>query len=224
MAIYRHQRQHMVFGQLRPAPITNEALLSAFSILPRERFVRPQRRQSAYCDSDIRLARSRWLFAPATMARLLQSLALKPDMRVMVIPTASGYTAALCALLGAHTTAVDNHPVLSQQAQENWQKQSLTIHHHHGSLQDGCPQNAPYQRIIIEGFLPATARKTLHDQLDDNGKLVATEDDNTLVVETRHTDNPTETDTTSTAYVSRHRLGIQQAYPLFDFDVSTPQA
>ena len=213
MTIYRHQRQKMVFGQLRPAPIGNSALLEAFSVLPRERFVRPQRRQSAYCDGDIQLARSRWLFAPVTMARIIDSLAITPGMPVMVIPTATGYTAALCAFLGAQTTAVDNHPALSKQARENWDKLSLTINDHEGTLREGCPQRAPYQRIIIEGYLPETERSRLHEQLDDGGKLITTECDDTLVLETRHPE-----------YVSRHVLGHQKTYHLFDFDAATPQA
>ena len=66
-------RHNMVESQIRTNKVTDPALLDALAQLPREQFVPPERRSTAYIDEDVRLAGNRFIMDPMVLSRLLQT-------------------------------------------------------------------------------------------------------------------------------------------------------
>ena len=207
------QRNAMILGQLQPAHIKDKAVLKAFATIPRDSFVPPKRKTTAYTDSAIRIAKHRWLFAPVTMATLLAHAQLEADMNVLVLPAASGYTPALCATIGCNVTTIENNPRLIQTAQLNWKTLELTITMSETSLENGDPTRAPYHRIIVEGCLPSAVYTKLYQQLRDNGKLFACNPNHQLFQATKRQN-----------HIAHAVFARQQAYFLKDSDAPTTKA
>lgn len=97
----------MIDGQLLPNGITNEALLAAMALVPREFFVPIDFTGAAYVDEEIPLPGNRMLMEPLVLARLIQALELKGHERVLIIGGALGYSAAVIAHLATEVVMVE---------------------------------------------------------------------------------------------------------------------
>ncbi len=103
-ADFSSARQTMVERQLRPWQVLDERVLAALGAVPREDFVPPAWRHSAYADLAVPLAGEAGggqhsLLPPNVCGRALQSLALRGDERVLILGDASGYLGACAAQL-----------------------------------------------------------------------------------------------------------------------------
>ncbi len=102
--------------------------------------------------------------------RMLVAAAIRPGQRVLLIGSATGYTAALLVRLGAEVHAVEEQAELMAIA-----RAAVTdgnIRWIEGPLNAGAPDAAPFDRIIVEGAIE-TLPDTLTAQLADGGRLVA---------------------------------------------------
>ena len=104
MSDFQAARLSMVQSQLHPMGVIDEAVLDAFSALPREVFVPQMAAATAYTDSAIDLGRGRFLPAPLMVARMMQALHLTSNDHVLVVGSGTGYTAAVVASLVADVT------------------------------------------------------------------------------------------------------------------------
>ncbi|GAA0516269.1 protein-L-isoaspartate O-methyltransferase [Saccharopolyspora subtropica] len=88
--------------------------------------------------------------APSLMALMLEALDVHDGHRVLEIGTGSGYNAALlCHRLGSdHVASVDVDPVLVDFARDRLVKLGYTPHLAAVDGRDGCPEQAPFDRII----------------------------------------------------------------------------
>src|SRR3546814_6862008 len=91
-------------------------------------------------------------------------------MRVLLVGGATGYTAALLALLGAEVHAVEENADLMVTAQTA--TAGADIHWVQGPLAAGAPDAAPFDRIIVDGAIE-TLTAALARQLADGGRPVA---------------------------------------------------
>ena len=166
-------RKMMVDCQIRPSKVTNENVLDAFLKVPREAFVGRHQRAIAYVDEDLPLPGGRSLMEPMVLARLVQALDVKSDDSVLVVGAASGYGSAIMACLAGSVIAVETRAQLVEKAQETLISLGLdNAAFIKSRLVDGYLDEAPYDRILIEGaveFVP----KSLLQQLTVKGKLVA---------------------------------------------------
>src|SRR5512138_1851643 len=103
---YAIARQHMVDSQVRTNKVTDERLIEAIRVLPRERFVPERARSRAYLDDDVEIAPGRYLMEPMVTARLIQAADAKPDDMVLVV--GAGYAAALLAKLANTVVALES--------------------------------------------------------------------------------------------------------------------
>src|SRR5271154_6379725 len=101
MPDYVTQRYNMAASQVFANGVTDERLLEAFREVPRERFVTPGKRETAYQDAPIEMVHGRWLLAPATFARLLQLAGITPLNRVLDVGCLTGYSTAVLARLAS---------------------------------------------------------------------------------------------------------------------------
>lgn len=180
MTDFALQRLNMVESQLRPSDITDRRILRAMGEIRREAYLPSHLQALAYMDDDIRLSRGpgaapRVVLAPRTLAQLIQLARIEPNERVLEIGCATGYATAILARLARDVFAVEVDGELARMAVaaldgDGVQNAKVAS----GALQNGIPQEAPYDVIFVNGAL-SDAPPALLDQLKDGGRLVAVE-------------------------------------------------
>jgi len=167
-------RAAMIDSQLRTNDVVDPAVIAAMGAVAREAHVPAALASVAYMDRAIALGQGRALNAPLVTGRMLVAAAIRPGQRVLLVGSATGYTAALLAQLGAEVTAVEEAGELMAAAQAA--ATGDNIRWIEGPLNAGAPDAAPFDRIIIEGAIE-TLPDTLVAQLADGGRLVAAQRD-----------------------------------------------
>src|SRR5438067_4781507 len=102
--------------QLRPV-IRDERVLAAIASVSRERFVPASERHRAYENVALPIACGQTISQPLVVARMLETLALRPQDRVLDVGTGSGYHAALLGMLAGHVWTIERHAALSGEAE-----------------------------------------------------------------------------------------------------------
>jgi protein-L-isoaspartate(D-aspartate) O-methyltransferase len=167
------QRANMVAAQLRPNDVTDSRLRDAMLTVPRERFVPAAFAPVAYMEGDIPLAPGRVLLEPRCFAKLLQLAGVGPNDRVLDIACGTGYSTAILSFLAAEVVALEDNAELAAQAQGNLQTLGLAnARVITGTLTAGCPKDAPFDVIFLNGAI-AREPEELLAQLGDGGRLVA---------------------------------------------------
>jgi len=167
-------RSAMIDSQLRTNDVIDAAVVGAMAAVPREAHVPAHLASVAYTDRAIALGNGRALNAPLVTGRMLVAAAIRPGQRVLLIGSATGYTAAVLARLGAEVHAVEEQAELMAIAQAA--TADANIHWIAGPLNHGAPGGAPFDRIIVEGAIE-TLPDALTAQLADGGRLVAARPD-----------------------------------------------
>lgn len=163
-------RSAMIDSQLRTNDVIDAAVVGAMAAVPREAHVPAHLASVAYMDRAIALGHGRALNAPLVTGRMLVAAAIRPGMRVLLVGSATGYTAALLSRLGAEVHAVEEQAELMAMAQAA--TADAAIHWIAGPLYAGAPGAAPFDRIIVEGAIE-TLPDALAAQLAEGGRLVA---------------------------------------------------
>ena len=163
-------RAAMIDSQLRTNDVIDPDVVAAMAAVPREAIVPAALASVAYMDRAIALGEGRALNPPLVTGRMLVAAAIRPGMRVLLIGSATGYTTALLALLGAKVHAVEEQGELLTVARTAAAHDA--IRWVEGPLAVGAPDAAPFDRIIIEGAIE-TLPETLVAQLAEGGRLVA---------------------------------------------------
>lgn len=161
---YAAARQAMVDSQLRPQGVNDPSVISAMSLVPREKFVPAEQKPLAYVDRSLPLAAGRAMPAPSVTGLLLTALTILPGERALVVGAGTGYSAAVLAEMGVKVTAIESMPELAAEARKNGVKVT------EGPLAEGHASGAPYDFILIDGaveFVP----DALVEQLRDDGRL-----------------------------------------------------
>jgi protein-L-isoaspartate(D-aspartate) O-methyltransferase len=163
-------RSAMIDSQLRTNDVIDPAVVGAMAAVPREAHVPAALASVAYMDRAIALGHGRALNPPLVTGRMLVAAAIRPGMRVLLIGSATGYTAALLAILGAQVHAVEEQRELMAAAQDS--ATNANIHWTQGPMNAGAPDAAPFDRIVIDGAIE-TLPDALAAQLAEGGRLVA---------------------------------------------------
>ena len=161
---YAAARQAMVDSQLRPQGVNDPSVISAMSLIPREKFVPAEQKPLAYVDRSLPLGAGRAMPAPSVTGLLLTALTILAGERALVVGAGTGYSAAVLAEMGAKVTALEPVPELAAVARKNGVKVT------EGPLAEGYATGAPYDFILIDGaveFVP----DALVEQLRDGGRL-----------------------------------------------------
>ena len=159
-------RQTLVDTQLKTVAVTDAGVLAAFADIPREPFLPPALASLAHADAAHEIVPGRHLLAPLTLALLLQHSAVQPGMRVLVVGSASGYSAAIVARIGAAVTALESDPHLIAMAA------AAGVNSVSGPLGDGWAAGAPYDLILFEGAIAAVP-PAIAAQLAPAGRIAA---------------------------------------------------
>lgn len=166
-------RHNMVEGQVRPNKVTDPMVVEALETIPRELFVPKHLRGIAYADDDLDLGGGRALMEPMVLARLLQAARVEEDEVGLVIGCGTGYSAAVLSRICQTVVALESDSDFNARASAVCGELGLdNVAVISGDLAAGCPDQAPFDVILIDGgveFVP----QALLDQLADGGRLVA---------------------------------------------------
>lgn len=171
-------RRMMVAGQVRTNDVTDLRVQEAMLEVMRERFVPAERQALAYLDLDVpvRVAAdgrpARCLLKPMVLAKLLQAGDLDAADHVLDVGCATGYSSALLARIVRSVVALEEDPVLAGAARDalaDVGARNVTVTT--GRLTEGCPSQAPFDVIVLNGAIEVVPR-TLLGQLQDGGRLV----------------------------------------------------
>ncbi|GAB6167363.1 protein-L-isoaspartate(D-aspartate) O-methyltransferase [Thermostilla marina] len=162
-----------LLAQLRNRGISDDRVLDAMRRVPREAFVPPERRASAYLDSALPIECGQTISQPYIVALMTQELELTGSEHVLEIGTGSGYQCAILALTARSVVSIERIPELAETARRRIAAlglENVEILCADGTL--GCPEKGPYDRILITAAAPR-APDSLLAQLKDGGMLLA---------------------------------------------------
>lgn len=190
MADFAAARHNMVESQIRTNKVTDPAIIAAMEEVPRERFVDRSIQSIAYLDEDLPIGGGRYLMEPMVLARMLQTLEIKPGDVALDIGVATGYSSAVIARLASTVIAVEADGDMVRQATQNLA--DLGIDNAavvEGALSAGYPAQAPYDVILFQGSVPELP-DGIAEQLAEGGRMCVVVDEGarlgraTLVVRT----------------------------------------
>jgi protein-L-isoaspartate(D-aspartate) O-methyltransferase len=163
----------MVDAQLRRRGIYDEHVLAAMERVPRELFVPPELRESAYADAALPIGEGQTISQPYMVALICEQLSLQGSERVLDVGTGSGYQAAVLAELAGEVHTIERIPKLADQARANLAaagyEKRVRLHAGDGTL--GVREHAPFGAIAVAAAA-LEAPPALYEQLERRGRLV----------------------------------------------------
>ena len=158
---------------LRGRGISDTALLSAVERTSREAFVPDDLAHRAWDDAALDTGDGPRLQRPFVVVSMIGALAPGSRHRVLVSPTGSGYGAALLSHLCRWVYATDADRGVRRAAEERLRRLGIdNVILRAGAARQGWPQQAPFDRILIESPMDDMPQELL-DQLRPAGVLVA---------------------------------------------------
>ncbi|MDP6943929.1 MAG: protein-L-isoaspartate(D-aspartate) O-methyltransferase [Myxococcota bacterium] len=110
--------EEMVQQQLVSRGVHDQRVIAAFREVPRTAFVPEYLHNRMYGDESLPIGLGQTISPPYVSARMLQSLELKADSRVLEVGTGSGYLTAMLACLAAEVMTIEYLPELSARARK----------------------------------------------------------------------------------------------------------
>lgn len=164
--------ERMIREQIVARGVRDVRLLDAMRSVPRELFVPPQHRASAYDDTPLPLVHGQTISQPFIVAAMTELLRLRGDERVLEIGTGSGYQTAVLARLAREVFSAELEPALARGVGERLAQ--LDITNVHLAVGDGVHlfrEHAPFDAILAAAA-PAELPDALVEQLGDGGRCV----------------------------------------------------
>ncbi len=152
--------------------IRDERVMAAISRVPREHFVPPQTRHSAYEDIPLPIGLEQTISQPYIVALMSQALELNGEEKVLEVGTGSGYQTAILAELARSVITVERLPDLAKSARkvlDSLGYANIEVHLAGETL--GWPAEAPYEAIMVTAGVPRVPPDLLA-QLAIGGRMV----------------------------------------------------
>jgi protein-L-isoaspartate(D-aspartate) O-methyltransferase len=153
---FRQARERMVDSQIASRGIKDNVVLDIMRKIPREKFVPPEYRSSAYEDRPLPIGHGQTISQPYIVALMTESLELEHNMKVLEIGTGSGYQTAILASIADEVYSVEiNRDIYKKTAKILEKYPNVRLSNHDGSK--GWKEYAPYDRIIVTaapGYIP----------------------------------------------------------------------
>jgi protein-L-isoaspartate(D-aspartate) O-methyltransferase len=164
--------ERMLHQQIAARGVTDPRVLAAFRSVPRDLFVPPSLRASAYDDTPLPLAHGQTISQPFIVALMTELLRLRGDESVLEIGTGSGYQTAILARLVRHVYSAEVEPDLAATVGERLER--LSIDNVTLGVGDGLEifrEHAPFD-AILSAAAPVVLPEHLIDQLADGGRCI----------------------------------------------------
>jgi protein-L-isoaspartate(D-aspartate) O-methyltransferase len=151
----RESAGSVIARQVRAKGIRDDRVLSALTLVPRTRFLPPEKRRLAFEDRAVDIGLDQTISQPFMVAVMTLELALTGTERVLEIGTGSGYQTAVLAHLAAEVFSIERHRELSLRARGVLDGLSLeNIRYRVGDGTLGWPEESPFDRILITAGAP----------------------------------------------------------------------
>ena len=95
MSDFAELRSEMVRRQIEARGIVDPLILDAFREVPREEFVREERKRWAYDDNPLPIEAGQTISQPYIVALMIEAAAIRPGDKVLEVGSGSGYAAAV---------------------------------------------------------------------------------------------------------------------------------
>lgn len=164
--------EEMIRDQIVARGVRDERVLEALRSVPRELFVPPNLRASAYDDTPLPLARGQTISQPFIVALMTELLQLRGDEKVLEIGTGSGYQTAVLARLARIIYSAEVEPELASTVEERLARLEITnVILGVGNGLELFREHAPYD-AILSAAAPEEIPEALVDQLADGGRCI----------------------------------------------------
>jgi protein-L-isoaspartate(D-aspartate) O-methyltransferase len=163
----------MVERQLRRRGISNERVLAAMSVVPRERFLPESVRVDAYRDGAVPIGEGQTMSQPWIVACMTALLDLDGDEVVLEVGTGSGYGAAVLSRCCREVVTIERHEGLAARARATLSElgyDNVEVRAGDGTL--GAPDRAPFDGILVTAAADEQPPRALVDQLAPGAVLV----------------------------------------------------
>jgi protein-L-isoaspartate(D-aspartate) O-methyltransferase len=166
------ERAHMVEEQLRRRGISDERVLLAMGVVPREEFIVERYRDQAYADHPLPIPLGQTVSQPFIVGRMIEAAAVRPGNRVLEVGAGTGYEAAVLAEMGARVFTMERHAELAALARINLEQiQYTNVSVITGDGSEGLPEEAPFDAILVAAAVPDFP-PALFEQLAEGGRMV----------------------------------------------------
>ncbi len=171
--MFEWARERMVEEDLRGRDISDERVLAAMSVVPRELFVPIPLEEEAYEDQPLPIGEGVTISQPYIVGLMTQVAGVGPGDKVLEVGTGSGYQAAVLAEMGCVVTSLERYPSLARRSRKCLKKAGYTdveVVVADGYL--GSPEGGPFDAILVTAS-PTKVPEALLEQLAEGGRLVA---------------------------------------------------
>ena len=153
--------------------VIDERVLDAIKRVDREAFIPEASSHLAYEDIPLPIGEGQTISQPLMVALMTHALAVKETDKVLEIGTGSGYQAAVLSLLAKEVITMERFPVLAKKARTvlpSLQYNNIQVRLASTAL--GCPEEAPFDAIIVTAGAPRLPRVLLDQVAANGGRLV----------------------------------------------------
>jgi protein-L-isoaspartate(D-aspartate) O-methyltransferase len=165
------QGPELLVEACRAEGVTDQEVLKALARVRREDFVPPDWVGQAYRDRPIPIPHGQVTTQPSLVARMVASLRLRGDERVLEVGTGLGFQTAVLASLARWVFSIERFANVAAWAETNLRDagiENVTVVVGDGTL--GLPDEAPFQAIIVSAAAPRVP-DPLVDQLADGRRI-----------------------------------------------------
>lgn len=172
MINFKIEREKMVKRQLQGRDITNENVLDAMRVVPREKFVKDGMEDRAYDDSALPIGADQTISQPYVVALTIQAINPGEGDVILDIGSGSGYAAAVAAEIATSVKSLERIESLYHFAKSNLENAGITnvdLRHGDGTL--GWEEYTPYDGIMVAAAT-SDVPVNLKEQLKAGGHMV----------------------------------------------------
>jgi protein-L-isoaspartate(D-aspartate) O-methyltransferase len=165
-------RERMIRSQIIERGISDERVLEAIRLVPRERFFSDASEQP-FADRAAPIGFGQTISQPYMVALMSEKLELTGNERVLEIGTGSGYQTAILAKLAAEVYTIERiKPLLDLAFERLMDLNCRNVKFKLGDGTLGWPPAGPFDRILITASAPAIPQTLLSTQLKDGGLAI----------------------------------------------------
>ena len=170
--------KNMVEGQIKPIEGMQKNILEAFRSINRDDFVPQNLKDNSFSEKNLFLKRDRFVLKANLIAKMISALDILNDENVLVIGSSTGYSSAIISRLAETVISIEEDKELLDFSEKAVKKNGIdNIVFINNVMIEGCPEQGPFNAIIIEGAIDEVPQKILN-QLELNGRLIAMINDN----------------------------------------------
>ena len=170
--IHKNEKNEQLIQELRSEGITDEKILSAIRMVPRELFISKQTLNEAYENKALSTDCNQTITQPFCTAFMISCLNLRKTDKILEIGTGVGWATAIISKLVKTVFTIERFKVLLDKAKKNIAKLNIkNVNYKLGNGFKGWGEKILFDAIII-GAASEVVPVMLLESLKNNGSLI----------------------------------------------------